>query len=69
MLLPSLASVLPILAMVCAQAALLWCLAVQECAMYVDWPGAALRYWPEEWEGAQLLFRGPRCAAQAQMSK
>lgn len=55
--------------MVLLQAALLWCLAVQECAMYVDWPGAALRYWPEEWEGAQLLFRGPRCVAPVHMSK
>lgn len=42
------------------QAALLWCLAVQECAMYVDWPVSALRHWPEESDGHTVLFRGPR---------
>ena len=44
-----------------SQAALAWCIAVQECAMYIDWPSSALRNWPEErGPGGRLVFRGPR---------
>ena len=43
------------------QSALTWCLAVQECSMYISWLPAVLRQWPEE-RGAmgQIIFRGPR---------
>ena len=44
------------------QAALCWCMAVQECAMCLSWPDSALRHWAtERGEAGQLLFRGPRC--------
>ena len=43
------------------QFALTWCLAVQECALYVDWSTAILHHWLEEsGEGGRPLFRGPR---------
>lgn len=36
-------------------------MAVQECAMHVDWSPLVLREWPEECgDKGQLLFRGPR---------
>ena len=44
------------------QAALCWCMAMQECAMCLSWPDSALRHWAtERGEAGQLLFRGPRC--------
>ena len=50
------------------QAAVLWCLAVQECSMLWDWPYSALKYWATERDARAsertsdhgLLFRGPR---------
>ena len=52
------------------QAALLWSLAVQECALFKDWPQSALDWpsWPTAFakqelillEDQQVLFRGPR---------
>ena len=46
-----------------SQAAMLWCISVQECAMCVLWPASCLQDWPEEYgAGGQLLFRGPRWA-------
>ncbi|GAX79287.1 hypothetical protein CEUSTIGMA_g6728.t1 [Chlamydomonas eustigma] len=44
-----------------AEDALLWCLSVQFCVLYSDWPASVLHHWPEE-HGAdgRLLFRGPR---------
>ncbi|GAX81930.1 hypothetical protein CEUSTIGMA_g9358.t1, partial [Chlamydomonas eustigma] len=44
------------------EAALVWCMAVQECAMYIRWPASILSFWGEEEYGAdgRLLFRGPR---------
>jgi len=46
-----------------SQAALSWCISVQECAMYASWPASALLHWPEErGVDGKLVFRGPRCA-------
>ena len=43
------------------QAALIWCLAVQECAIYAEWPHSAIKFWPTERDGRdRVLFRGPR---------
>ena len=44
------------------QAALLWCLAVQECTMYSEWPSSVAKQWPEECDNSgNVIFRGPRC--------
>ncbi|GAX77398.1 hypothetical protein CEUSTIGMA_g4844.t1 [Chlamydomonas eustigma] len=48
-----------------AEAACSFCLAVQECSMYVLWSKTVLSLWPEQWDkispgNHQLLFRGPR---------
>ncbi|GAX72947.1 hypothetical protein CEUSTIGMA_g402.t1 [Chlamydomonas eustigma] len=45
-----------------AEDALCWCLAVQECSMYLEWSVPVLRAWPSEEKtgGKGLLFRGPR---------
>lgn len=40
--------------------ALMVCMAIQECAMYADWPKSVHRQWPPERDGQQLLYRGPR---------
>ena len=46
----------------CPEAALLWCIVVQECLMYVDWPMSSLRHWGTEWNAeGRTVFRGPRC--------
>ena len=43
------------------QAALLWCLAVQECAIYAEWPHSAMKFWAAERDSRdRILFRGPR---------
>ena len=43
------------------QAALLWCLAVQECAIYAEWPHSTLKFWATERDSRdRILFRGPR---------
>jgi hypothetical protein len=42
------------------QAALLWCVTVQECSVYLDWPSSALKQWPQEEVGGRIVFRGPR---------
>ncbi|GAX82930.1 hypothetical protein CEUSTIGMA_g10357.t1 [Chlamydomonas eustigma] len=43
------------------EAALMWCLAVQESSLYLNWSPAVRKHWPSELsvEG-DLLFRGPR---------
>ena len=47
--------------LLCVQAALHWCLAVQECALYTEWPATALKYWATERDSRDhVLFRGPR---------
>ena len=45
-----------------SQAAALWCLAVQECALHHSWPRSVYLQWPSETEhGSQrLIFAGPR---------
>lgn len=45
------------------QAALYWCQAVQECAIYADWPSTALKHWATEpgfGTDPLPIFRGPR---------
>ena len=43
------------------QDALLWCMAVQECAMFVQWPySSGLYSGMERGKDGKLLFRGPR---------
>ena len=50
-----------ILAFSFPEAALLWCIVVQECLLYVDWPLSALRQWGTiRDDDGQLVFRGPR---------
>ncbi|GAX78738.1 hypothetical protein CEUSTIGMA_g6175.t1 [Chlamydomonas eustigma] len=41
--------------------ALHWCMLVQECILYADWPLSALKFWPIERDNhGQAIFRGPR---------
>ncbi len=46
------------------EAALCWCLAVQECMLYVAWPSSALKNWETEWDADETaVFVGPRCGS------
>ncbi|GAX78935.1 hypothetical protein CEUSTIGMA_g6375.t1 [Chlamydomonas eustigma] len=43
------------------EAALYWCLAVQQCMLYIAWPSSAMKHWETEWgDEDELVFRGPR---------
>ncbi len=61
--LPQTASLHLLFIVACLQAAIEWCLIVQEAAMYLPYPAEVLRQkgFSEEWDArGRLVFRGPR---------